>query len=55
MRREGAGRLFALTEKGNLRASRLLRRAGFAVTGERSFRTAGEREKRQYDLWERGL
>ena len=46
---------FALTEKGNLRASRLLQRTGFQKTGERAFRTAGEREKRQYDLWEREI
>lgn len=55
MREEGAERLFALTEKGNLRASRLLQRTGFQKTGERAFRTAGEREKRQYDLWEREI
>ncbi len=55
MRREGADRLFALTERENLRASRLLERAGFRKNGERSFRVAGEREKRRYDLWERSL
>ena len=55
MRGEGAEKLFALTEKENQRASRLLQRAGFTAAGERSFRIAGERAKRHYDLWEKEL
>ena len=53
--REGAESLFALTETGNHRAARVLESRGFEKIGTRSFRPAGEREKRRYDLWERKL